>query len=205
MQLPDWPGFETYMETLISTGSIESVREVWWDIRPHPGFGTVELRICDGLPTLEEIGVVAAFSQCLVEQFDGQLDRGYTLPTPPEWVLRENKWRAVRYGLDADVIVDEKGTVRPVRQAILDLAEDLTPVARRLGCEAELAGVERVLAVGASYQRQRAAALASGGDLRAVVDGLLAELRDGLPTSGPVSGPDGPVPGPAACAGGHAA
>ncbi|PRY51922.1 carboxylate-amine ligase [Geodermatophilus tzadiensis] len=204
-QLADWSGFETYMETLISTGSIESVREVWWDIRPHPGFGTVELRICDGLPTLEEIGVVAALSQCLVEQFDGQLDRGYTLPTPPSWVLRENKWRAARYGLDADVVVDEKGTVRPVRQAILDLAEDLTPVARRLGCETELAGVEKVLAVGASYQRQRAAALESGGDLRAVVDGLLAEMRDGLPATGPATRPDGPVPGPASCAGGHAA
>jgi carboxylate-amine ligase len=120
-------------------------------------------------------------------------------------VLRENKWRAVRYGLDADVIVDEKGTVRPVRQAVLDLAEDLAPTARRLGCEAQLAGVERVLAVGASYQRQRAAALAADGDLRAVVDGLLAELRDGLPAAGPATAPDGPVPGPSACAGGHAA
>ena len=72
------------METLISTNSIQSVREVWWDVRPHPGFGTVELRICDGLPTLDEIGAVAALTQCLVEQFDTQLDRGYTLPTPAE-------------------------------------------------------------------------------------------------------------------------
>jgi glutamate---cysteine ligase / carboxylate-amine ligase len=203
-QLAGWDEFETYMETLISTNSIESVREVWWDIRPHPGFGTVELRICDGLPTLDEIGAVAALSQCLVEQFDTQLDRGYTLPMPLGWVLRENKWRAARYGLDADIVVDEKGTVRPVRQAILDLVEDLTPTAKRLGCAAELLDVERVLAVGASYQRQRAVAAASGGDLTAVVDSLLAELRDGLPASPPAA-PDGPVPGPADCAGGHAA
>jgi carboxylate-amine ligase len=193
-QLSGWPQFEEYMETLISTRSIESVREVWWDVRPHSGFGTVELRICDGLPTLDEIGAVAALAQCLVEQFDGQLDRGYTLPTPADWVLRENKWRAARYGLDADIVVDEKGTVRPVRQAITDLAEDLGPTARRLGCEAELADVARVLEVGASYQRQRAVAAADDGDLRAVVDGLLAELRDGLP-----------VAGPAGLAGGHAA
>ena len=158
-QLSGWDEFETYMETLISTKAIESVREVWWDIRPHPGFGTVELRICDGLPTLDEIGAVAALSQCLVEQFDGQLDRGYTLPSPVNWVIRENKWRAARYGLDADIVVDDKGTVRPVRQAILDLVEDLMPTAKRLDCEAELADVERVLAVGASYQRQRAVAL----------------------------------------------
>jgi glutamate---cysteine ligase / carboxylate-amine ligase len=204
-QLSGWDEFETYMETLISTNAIESVREVWWDIRPHPGFGTVELRICDGLPTLDEIGAVAAMSQCLVEQFDTQLDRGYTLPTPVSWVLRENKWRAARYGLDADIVVDEKGTVRPVRQAILDLVEDLTPTAKRLGCEAELADVERVLAVGASYQRQRAVAAASGGDLRPVVDSLLTEMRDGLPSGSSGGGYAGPVPGPADCAGGHSA
>jgi carboxylate-amine ligase len=204
-QLSGWDEFETYMETLISTNSIQSVREVWWDIRPHPGFGTVELRICDGLPTLDEIGAVAALSQCLVEQFDTQLDRGYTLPTPPSWILRENKWRAARYGLDADIVVDDKGTVRPVRQAILDLVEDLTPTAKRLGCEAELADVERVLAVGASYQRQRAVAAATGGDLRAVVDSLLAEMRDGLPTTAPGVGSPAPVPGPGDCGGGHAA
>ena len=204
-QLSGWERFEEYMETLISTHAIESVREVWWDIRPHPDFGTVELRICDGLPTLDEIGAVAALSQCLVEQFDTQLDRGYTLPVPASWVLRENKWRAARYGLDADIVVDDKGTVRPVRQAITDLVEELEPTARRLGCEAELADVHRVLAVGASYQRQRAVAAATDGDLTAVVDSLLAELRDGLPTSGPADQPPGPVPGPASCAGGHAA
>jgi len=204
-QLSGWERFEEYMETLISTHAIESVREVWWDIRPHPDFGTVELRICDGLPTLDEIGAVAALSQCLVEQFDTQLDRGYTLPVPASWVLRENKWRAARYGLDADIVVDDKGTVRPVRQAITDLVEELEPTARRLGCEAELADVHRVLAVGASYQRQRAVAAATDGDLTAVVDSLLAELRDGLPTSGPADQPSGPVPGPASCAGGHAA
>jgi YbdK family carboxylate-amine ligase len=184
-QLSGWHEFEDYMQTLITTHAIDSVREVWWDIRPHPNFGTVELRICDGLPTLDEIGAVAALSQCLVEQFDRELDRGYTLPVPASWVLRENKWRAARYGLDADIVVDEKGTVRPVRQAILDLVEDLTPTARRLGCAEELADVERVLALGASYQRQRAVAEAHDGDLTAVVDSLLTELRDGLPAPQP--------------------
>src|ERR687886_12884 len=198
-QLADWGEFEEYMETLIRAGAIESVREVWWDVRPHPDFGTVELRVCDGLPTLDEIGAVAALAQCLVEQFDSQLDRGYTLPTPADWVLRENKWRAARYGLDADIIVDEKGTVRPVRQAIGELVEDLEPTARRLGCEAELADVGRILQVGASYQRQRAVAAEHDGDLRAVVDSLLGEMRDGLPTTGPAGAPTTPAPGPAQC------
>jgi carboxylate-amine ligase len=117
-----------------------------------------------------------------VVQFDTQLDRGYTLPSPVEWVVRENKWRAVRWGLDAEIVVDEQGTVRPVREAVADLVEELAPVARRLDCVAELADVGRILAGGASYQRQRAVAAAHDGDLRAVVDSLLAELRDGLPT-----------------------
>ncbi|MGY5884840.1 glutamate--cysteine ligase [Modestobacter lacusdianchii] len=181
-QLADWAEFEEYMGTLIDAGAIESVREVWWDIRPHPDFGTVELRICDGLPTLDEVGAVAALAQCLVEQFDTQLDRGYTLPSPADWVVRENKWRAVRYGLDAEIVVDEQGTVRPVREAIDEVVEELLPTARKLGCEAELTDVRRVLAAGGSYERQRAVAAAHDGELAPVVDSLLAELRDGLPS-----------------------
>ncbi|MCZ2806450.1 glutamate--cysteine ligase [Modestobacter sp. VKM Ac-2983] len=183
-QLADWSEFEEYMGTLIDAGAIESVREVWWDIRPHPDFGTVELRICDGLPTLDEIGAVAALAQCLVEQFDTQLDRGYTLPSPTDWIVRENKWRAVRHGLDAEIVVDEQGTVRPVREAISDLVEELLPTARKLGCEGELVDARRVLDAGASYQRQRAVAAAHDGALAPVVDSLLAELRDGLPATG---------------------
>jgi carboxylate-amine ligase len=120
-------------------------------------------------------------------------------------VLQENKWRAARYGLDADIVVDEKGTVRPVRQAILDLVQELTPTAKRLDCAAELADVERILTVGASYQRQRAAAAASGGDLKLVVDGLLAEMRNGLPAAPPAAGLPTSGPGPADCLGGPSA
>jgi YbdK family carboxylate-amine ligase len=67
-QLSGWEQFEELMETLIASRAVQSVREVWWDIRPHPGFGTVELRICDGLPTLREVGAIAALSQCLVDR-----------------------------------------------------------------------------------------------------------------------------------------
>lgn len=181
-QLSGWDQFESYMNTLISTHTIQSIREVWWDIRPHPDFGTVELRICDGLPTYDEIAAIAALSQSLVERLDRELDRGYTLPVPTSWVLGENKWRAARYGLDAEIIADDRGTVVPMKHAILDLVEDLMPTARRLDCAEELAGVERIINVGASYQRQRAVAAANNGDLTKVVDALLAEMRDGLPT-----------------------
>jgi carboxylate-amine ligase len=179
--LSGWDAFEEYMDTLISSKTIESIREVWWDIRPHPNFGTVELRICDGIPTLDEISVIAAMAQSLVESFDRQLDKGYTLPQPRMWLVRENKWRAARYGLDAEIVVDDLGQdVKPIKEAILDLAEDLEPTARKLGCAEELMKVEQLMEIGASYQRQRATAAAADGDLRAVVDGLLREMDQGI-------------------------
>jgi carboxylate-amine ligase len=168
------------MDALISSHAIESIREVWWDIRPHPNFGTVELRICDGLPTLDEIGCIAALSQCLVDRFDRQLDNGYTLPEPRPWLVRENKWRAARYGLDAEIVIDNSGKVQPVKDAIYDLVDDLLPIARRLDCAAELEAIPRLVERGASYQRQRAVAAAHGGDLVPVVDSLLDEMHNGL-------------------------
>jgi carboxylate-amine ligase len=179
-QLSGWDAFEKYMEALISSHAIQSIREVWWDIRPHPGFGTVELRICDGLPTLDEIACVAALAQCLVERFDRQLDHGYTLPEPRPWLVRENKWRAARYGLDAEIVVDNAGKVQPVIDAIHDLVEDLLPIARRLDCRSELETIPKLIERGASYQRQRAIAAEHNGDLKPVVDSLVAEMRDGL-------------------------
>lgn len=180
-QLSGWDDFERFMETLISAKTIQTVREVWWDVRPHPGFGTVELRICDGLPTLREIGSVAAISQCLVELLNSQIDRGYTLPVPSSWVVRENKWRAARHGLEAEIIVDERGTTRPVRESIAELVSDLMPVAERLGCVKELSDVNSIIGTGASYDRQRTVAAAHDGDLVAVVDSLLEEMRIGEP------------------------
>jgi len=88
-QLSGWDQFEQLMDTLISARTIHSIREVWWDIRPHPNFGTVELRICDGLPTMQEVSTVAAMSQCLVDRFNTLIDRGYTLPVPRGWIVRE--------------------------------------------------------------------------------------------------------------------
>jgi carboxylate-amine ligase len=179
-QLSGWDEFETYMDLLVTSNAIETIREVWWDIRPHPNFGTVELRICDGMPTLDEISCVAALAQCLVERFDRQLDDGYTLPAPRPWVVRENKWRAARYGLDAEIVADNSGRLQPVGESITELVEDLLPVANRLECMAELEMIPRLVARGASYQRQRAVAAAHDGALEPVVDLLLTEMRDGL-------------------------
>lgn len=176
-QLAEWSEFEDYMDTLVRAGTIRSIKEVWWDIRPHPDFGTVEIRMFDGLPTLREIGMVAALSQCLVQLFDGQLDRGYQLPNPAAWVVRDNKWRATRYGLDAIVITDDSGSTAPLRDELYELVRQLDPIAERMGCADELRVVSEVLDDGASYERQRAI-IESGGELTDVVDALITEFAE---------------------------
>ncbi|HZI39976.1 MAG TPA: glutamate--cysteine ligase [Acidimicrobiia bacterium] len=178
--LGGWDEFSELMTTLISAKSISSIREIWWDIRPHPNFGTVELRICDGLPTMSEITTIAALAQCLVEWMDHLIDRGYTLPCPKAWIVGQNKWRAARYGIDAEIIVDDSGGLAPLRGAIAELVEELTPVARRLGCEKELDHTRWILNHGPSYLRQRRW-VEQGATLPDVVDGLIGELRSDEP------------------------
>ena len=176
-RLSSWGEFEEYMDTLLRARTIRSIKEVWWDVRPHPDLGTVEIRMFDGLPTAREIGMVAAFSQSLVQLFDTQLDRGYQLPSPSSWVVRDNKWRATRYGLDATVITDESGTTAPLRDELYELVLELEPVADRLGCLEELRVTSEVLDHGASYERQRAV-LAYDGEMTGVIDALVTEFAE---------------------------
>ena len=178
-QLADWAEFERFMSTLVSAKAISTIREVWWDIRPHPDFGTVEVRICDGLPRLSEVAAIAAVTHCLVEWMNGVYDRDGALPVQRSWIARENKWRAARHGMDADIIVDDEGGLVPLRDAVGDLVTRLAPVAGRLGCEAELGDV-LAMAQRPSYARQREV-VATGGTLVDVVDSLVGELRDDEP------------------------
>nr|WP_194737678.1 glutamate--cysteine ligase [Actinomadura sp. RB99] len=175
--LDDWAAFEDYMDTLLRAGTIRSIKEVWWDIRPHPDFGTVEIRMFDGIPTLREVGMAAALCQSLVTLFEQQLDRGYTLPRPAAWVVRDNKWRATRYGLDAIVITDDSGNTAPLRDDLYELIRELEPVADRLGCAEELKVAGEVLENGAAYERQRAIR-AAGGSLENIVDAAVTELAE---------------------------
>jgi len=175
--LKDWAAFERFMTTLISAGALSTIREVWWDIRPHPDFGTIELRMCDGLPTLREVTALAALSQSLVTWMDQRAEAGEDLHPPSDWVLRQNKWRAARYGIEAELIVDEEGTTRPLPDTVRDLVDSVRPIAARLGCGEELEGVLTILDEGPSYLRQRRL-VESGGDLRAVVAQLVDDMAD---------------------------
>jgi carboxylate-amine ligase len=179
-QFDTWPQFEGYVGDMLATGVISEFKEIRWDIRPSPALGTIEVRVCDGLPTLEEVAAIAALTHCLVVDLDGRLEAGEALPALPPWHVQENKWRAARYGLDAEVILDAENHERLVTDDLHDLLNRLEPVAARLGCSAGLASVSDLMTAGASYQRQRAVAARAGGDLWAVVDSLVREMRDGL-------------------------
>jgi carboxylate-amine ligase len=121
--------------------------------------------------------MVGALSQSLVQLFDTQLDRGYRLPTRAAWVVKDNKWRATRYGLDAIVITDDTGATAPIRDELFELMAELAPVATRLGCADELDVVSDVLENGSSCDRQRAV-VADGGDLTDVIDALVTEFAE---------------------------
>ena len=178
-RLANYGEFQRFMNTLVRAGAIESIREIWWDIRPHPGFGTLEIRICDAPSTMHELGALVALIQSLVVALGDRYEQGAPLGLLKPWILRENKWRAARHGLDASVICDNDGDQGPLREQIPDLIAKLEPVAERVGCLEHLRGVHRILDDGASYERQRAT-LARTHRLPDIVSTLAGELRESV-------------------------
>ncbi|GAB97323.1 carboxylate-amine ligase [Kineosphaera limosa] len=168
-----WAAYRGYLRDVFTTGVVEEASELRWDIRPSLQLGTIEVRCSDGLTSLDEMAALTAFIHCLTLYLEAQLDDG-SLPRPlPPWHVQENKWRAARYGLEAIVIVDAQSREVLVTDHLSELLERLTPTARRLGCERELAGIERIVARGAGYQRMRAAVAAGNGDIREAARAML--------------------------------
>jgi carboxylate-amine ligase len=182
-QLTRWPQYEALVADLRHTGVIEELNELRWDIRPSPRWGTIEVRTFDGISSAQEIGAIAALTQCLAEHFSRELDAGREVPKLQPWFVRENKWRAARYGMDAIVIRSAAGDERLVTKDLEQLLPALEPIAESLGCPAELADIRHLIDRGASYQRQLRVAAANDGSLKAVVSALVRELRDGLPVA----------------------
>lgn len=189
--LPGWDEYASYLDDMFAMGVIEVVNELRWDIRPVAAFGTLEMRVCDGVPSLAEIGSLAALTQCLVDDFAQRFAAGETLPHLAPWQVAENKWRAARYGVDALLVTDRDGTEAPVADIVAHLTRDLAPVADRLGCAAELSALTSLLGDGACYRRLLRAAGVDAttpadtpveqAGLDAAVDHLLAETAAGRP------------------------
>lgn len=181
-QIAEWTDFEAFMETLIGTGCIDSVREVWWDVRPHPGFGTVELRMCDAMPTVAETVAVAGLAQTLVTWCLDRIADG-DLPDPPtQWSVKQNRWLAARHGLDAELIVEHEADAdrRPARAVLDNLVSSLRSTAERLGTQQCLVDVLAMAEAGSGTDRQRAV-IESGGTLLDVVHHLVDEFTTDRP------------------------
>jgi len=182
---PDWSGFEDYCATLLNIGAIESIKDIYWFVRPRPDLGTLEFRICDGMPTLTETVAVAALTQALVVWITEGLKDGSRkkeVSMRRYWIAPENQWTATRDGLDGMLIIDEGGQRRKLSEDLLELIETLRPTARKLNSEEELLYVKQMICHGSSAARQRAEFVRTGR-LTAVVHKLLEEFDTDQPAT----------------------
>jgi carboxylate-amine ligase len=176
----NWGEFQRFMNTLTQAGAIESIREIWWDIRPHPIFGTIEVRIADALPTVRETVALAALVQSLVVRLSELYDCGEYLPLNRHWIVAENKWRAARYADEAMVIADDSGELRRLDEMVREMVENLEAVARRLNCHAELLDNIAILDARPAFQRLRNV-YAETGSMREVVRYLESQIESDDP------------------------
>src|SRR3954449_3325773 len=133
-----WDGFERYVRFLYETRSIDEHTQLWWSVRPHLAFPTVEIRICDAQPDLAEARALAALCYALAARVARAVDEGEPLPSHPHRLIEENLWRAIRYGLSGELIALASGEVRPARAPLERLLEWVQPVAEEIGCAAAL-------------------------------------------------------------------
>ena len=163
----DWAEYARFVELLESTGSIVESTQIWWSVRPHHTFGTVEVRICDGQTEMDHALAVGALALACVAGFAMDADAGRPLPAHPTGLVEENMWRAERYGLEGRLIDLDRGVERPTVHAIQELIEWSGPAHARLGIEPYVADARRMLVEGNGAMRQRAR-LAELGDVRAM-------------------------------------
>ncbi len=152
----DYSDYAQVVNQLEKTGCIQDYTHIWWDIRPHPRLGTIEIRICDAVTRLDDVIAITAYCQALVKHYAEAVDRGEEIPSFHRILTTENKWLAARYGLSApimDLLTGRRNRV-PVAALIRRTLRNLAPHAQELGSEQELAGVEEILSRGNGADRQ---------------------------------------------------
>jgi carboxylate-amine ligase len=177
----DWNSYSDLVHQLIKTNSIDTVRDIWWDIRPHPIFGTLEIRVCDATPTLKETLTITALIYLLVCKLETEYQKDYRVLPVQRWILAENKWRAARYGTQGKLILNEQADTRGIKEEISDLYIELLDFAEKnnLGHAVEyLRNLPELLEKGSSYSRQRYWVIKKPGDYKFIVDNLLIESTE---------------------------
>jgi carboxylate-amine ligase len=168
-----WSAFAEYVDFLVRTRSIVEYTQVWWSVRPHPAFGTVEVRICDAQATAAESEALEALMVGCVAQAARDLDAGLPFEDPPRRLIEENVWRAVRYGLDGELIDLERGETYPAGQAVERLLQWTAPARAELGIDVALPPLN-----GAQRQRRM---IEAGMTLREAYGAVVAQARDTYP------------------------
>ena len=134
----NWSEYTWLLNHMVQTGFIKSIREIWWDVRPHHNFGTVEVRICDMPPTIEHVLALTALIQCLVFDLSEEVDQGtYQYDCHP-FMVRQNKWRACRYGMDARLVDPLTFQAVPAQSVVHTLVDRLERRGDELGCSSYL-------------------------------------------------------------------
>ena len=183
-----WAEHRRFYEQLVQTNCVQDFTEIWWSVRPHHTFGTVEIRVCDAQTELWQTLAIQSLAYALTATLAREYDLGRVLPAVETRYVEENFWRAIRYGLDGKLVDFRKGREVPAPDAIRELVDYVWPAAERLGVRPFLGSVERLLTEGNGAQRQVKAHL-DGAPLREVFAGTVQALRDEqrLPLTGCMS------------------
>jgi len=176
---PSWGEYESFVNLLIQTRCIDNAKKIWWDIRPHPNFQTLEFRICDIPMRVEETLAIAALIQATVAKLYKlhAANQGFRLYRRA--LIMENKWRAVRYGLDGKLIDFGKRTEVPVRDLIYEYLHLVDDVVDELRSRREINYIHKILEMGTGADRQLRV-FRETGDLSKVVDFMIAETETGV-------------------------
>jgi len=172
--------FENYVSLLVRTNCIDNAKKIWWDIRPHPFFNTVEVRACDIPLRAEESVAIAALIQATAAFLYKLHEANQDIRQDTHSLITENKFRAVRYGLDGKLIDFGKQQEVPLRDLIEELLILVDPMVEELGSRKAIEGIRWILAHGTGADRQLKVFEESKGDLKAVVDYMAAETAEGL-------------------------
>lgn len=178
--------YDDYLNLLVDTGCIDNAKKIWWDIRLHPFFNTIEFRICDAQSRVEDTIALAAMMQAIVVKLRKLLRQNTTFRMYKRRLLDENRWRASRYGLDGKLIDFGRKREVETRSLIHEILEFIAPEVVELGSQREMAHIERVLREGTGADRQLAV-WERTQDLKAVVDHIVAETYEGLPIAASTS------------------
>ncbi len=172
----NWSEYVWLVNHMVDTGFINTIREIWWDVRPHHNFGTVEVRVCDMPGNLDDVLTIATLIQCLVTALSDQIDQGAYQHDCHPMMVRQNKWRAARFGRQAELVNSFTYNVEPLSLMVEFLVDRLRPTAVDLGCASRLESAQ-AMANSPSWADRQVAIFKETGNRPAVVRELTEQSR----------------------------